>query len=58
MVGEEEVKHALAYTVKDKSKAVIGGVKVEVREVREKVVGVAWEGIGRSGLGWEISASS
>ncbi|OSD06167.1 hypothetical protein PYCCODRAFT_1085398 [Trametes coccinea BRFM310] len=24
--------------------------------LREKVVGVAWEGLGRSGLGWEVSA--
>ena len=27
---------------------------IEVK-IREKVVGVAWEGIGRSGLGWELS---
>ncbi|KAH8099706.1 hypothetical protein BXZ70DRAFT_211572 [Cristinia sonorae] len=38
----------------------VGGEKVsrmgnEVKEVKEKMVGVAWEGIGRSGLGWEVS---
>ncbi|KAI0685085.1 hypothetical protein BC835DRAFT_1421617 [Cytidiella melzeri] len=33
---------------------VYGGVEKEVLEVREKVVGVAWEGIGRSGLIWEV----
>ncbi len=32
-----------------------GGHGLKEREAREKVVGVAWEGIGRSGLGWEVS---
>ncbi|KAK7686561.1 hypothetical protein QCA50_010161 [Cerrena zonata] len=29
------------------------GVRLEDGNLREKVVGVAWDGIGRSGLGWE-----
>jgi hypothetical protein len=37
---------------------VYGGAEKEVLEVREKVVGVAWEGIGRSGLVWEVKPSS
>lgn len=31
------------------------GVRLEDANLREKVVGVAWDGIGRSGLGWEVS---
>lgn len=30
------------------------GLGAQVPEVKEKVVGVAWEGIGRSGLVWEV----
>lgn len=35
--------------------ACAGGHSLREREAREKVVGVAWEGIGRSGLGCEVS---
>lgn len=37
---------------------VYGGAEREVLEVREKVVGVAWEGIGRSSLVWEVKPTS
>ena len=37
---------------------VYGGAEKDVLEVREKVVGVAWEGIGRSRLVWEIKPAS
>ncbi|KAI0094530.1 hypothetical protein BDY19DRAFT_988361 [Irpex rosettiformis] len=35
-----------------------GGAEKDVLEVREKVVGVAWEGIGRSSLVWEVKSAS
>ncbi|KAI0348129.1 hypothetical protein BDW22DRAFT_1350279 [Trametopsis cervina] len=37
---------------------VYGGLERDVLEVREKVVGVAWEGIGRSSLVWEVKPVS